>query len=452
MWILLSGALVRIGLWYAWTASSPLINDDARDFQHLAISLATSGGYANEHGKLISLRPPLYPAAVAGVYRCVGMKNDDAVRALQAAISLLTVVLVYLLAVMVYTPRVGVWAAGICCFYPSLLVYTNLLLSETLFTFFAVAFTWLVVKSVRQQSLLLLAHAGAVMGLAALTRSIMLLFLPVLVVFVVFVWHGGWNWRAWAAMVPALSFALVVGGWAVRNTQVQQTLTFIDVMGGRNLMMGNYEHTPLERSWATISDVPPEQAWNRVLERKYRFQSPLTQGKLDKLALRYAIDFIWRHPGLTIKRDVVKFFNFWQLERELPAAAKAGYFGDISASTQMLMAAVICGSYVVVLFAAVFGVCCVPPHDLRVHLLLLASIMFPCMIHALIFAHSRYHLPIIPLLSLYAAAAIVHFREIWQRRRSWSCGLAAGICAIVALSWIRELMLVDHEFLEYVLR
>ena len=85
-------------------------------------------------------------------------------------------------------------------------------------------------------------------------------------------------------------------------------------MGGRNAMMGNYEYTPLERSWATISDVPEEHQWYRILLRNAQVILPLTQGQLDKLALHHAIDFVKSHPWLTIQRDIVKFFNFWQLE------------------------------------------------------------------------------------------------------------------------------------------
>ena len=445
VWILLAGALVRVGLWYAWGDWSPLINDDARDYQGLAVRLVTTGQYANERGHLSSLRPPLYPAMIAGIYHLFGITNDDAVRAIQAAAALLTVLLVYRVGVITYSRQVGLWAAALACFYPSLLGYANLLLSETFFTFFVVAVTWLPCEAIHRQRAAILIPLGIALGLGALTRSILLLFAPVLALFLLLSWRGGWGRRVVAAGLPLIVFAVVIAPWAVRNTRLQQTFTIIDVMGGRNAMMGNYEYTPMERSWATISDVPEERQWHRILHKDRKKNTPLTQGQVDKLALRHAIDFVRAHPGLTLQRDLVKFFNFWQLDRLLVAAATTGYFGTMTIPLQALLAAVVCGAYAVILLAAIFGACCYPPSDSRYHWFLIASILFPCAIHTLVFAHSRYHLPIVPLLSIYAAAAIVHFRELDRRRRTWGFRLAVTLCVVITLGWLRELVFVDFD-------
>jgi 4-amino-4-deoxy-L-arabinose transferase-like glycosyltransferase len=449
-WILIAGVLVRVGLSYVWTDWSPLLNSDARDYQQLATQLASRGEYANERGRLVSLRPPLYPAMVAATYRGFGIQNNHVIRAAQAVIGLLSAVLVYRLGVLAYSRPVGLWTAGIVCFYPSLLGYANLLLTETLFTFFVVALTCVVCEAIQRQQVAFLVIAGIVMGLGALTRSIMLLFAPLLSAAVFVSWRGSWPRRLTAAIVPLAVFAAVIAPWAIRNTRLQRTLTMIDVMGGRNAMMGNYEHTPLERSWATISDVSPEHQWHRVLRREREPDAPtLTQGQLDKLALRHAIAFITEHPWLTLKRDAVKFFNFWQLEREFIAAARDGYFGDVGGGVQLVIAALICGGYAAVLMLALFGACCAPPSDWRLHWFLVLSILFPCAVHTLIFAHSRYHLPVIPLLAVYAAAAVVYRKAIWQMVRNWRFKLAATLCGVVVLAWIRELVFADLNLLKH---
>jgi 4-amino-4-deoxy-L-arabinose transferase-like glycosyltransferase len=427
-----------------------LINDDARDYQGLATRLATTGSYADQWGNLVSLRPPLYPAAIAAVYYGFGVHNDDVVRVLQAGLSLLTVLLVYRIGVIVYSRPIALWAAGVCSLYPSLLGYANLLLSETLFTFLLATFTWLVLEAVDRQNIPWVIAAGMAMGLAALTRSIMLLFLPFQVLYLWMAWKASLGRRFMVAAVAILAFAVTIAPWAIRNTRIQKTLVFIDVMGGRNAMMGNYEYTPLERSWATLSDVRGEDAWHQVLYREHQFAAPITQGQLDKLALRHAVDFVRAHPWLTVKRDLVKFFNFWQLEREFLAAAQSGYFTNLSAIWLWTLAMIICGSYAMVLFAAVFGGICIPPSEPRLHWFLVMSILFPCVVHTLIFAHSRYHLPVVPLLAVYAAAVIVHRRDIWQHRRTWRFAMAAALCLILSLGWLRELVFVDlpaaHQF------
>jgi 4-amino-4-deoxy-L-arabinose transferase-like glycosyltransferase len=445
--ILFIGAIVRIALWFAWADWTPLINDDARDYRRLAARLVTTGQYANEHGTLISLRPPLYPVIVAGIYYVFGVENDHAVRAVQALLSLLTALVVYRIGLIVYSHHVALWAAGIVCFYPPLLGYANMLLSETVFTFFSIMFAWLICSAIHRQQRSTLVAAGITLGLAALTRSIMLLFSPIVGIWVLLSWRGSWRQRCFSAVIPLAVFAAVISPWAIRNTRIQRTLTIIDVMGGRNAMMGNYEYTPMERSWATISDVPEEYQWYRVLQRNSPGKEPLTQGQLDKLALRHALRFVVAHPWLTLKRDMVKFFNFWQLDRMLIAAAVGGYFGDLSATTRFFIATLICGCYAFVLLGGILGACCYPPKDVRFHWFLIASILLPCAIHTLIFAHSRYHLPVIPLLAVYAAAAIVNRREIWRRRRTIRFAMASGLCVLIVAGWLRELFFVDFELI-----
>jgi Dolichyl-phosphate-mannose-protein mannosyltransferase len=491
VWVLLAGAVVRGGLWMAWK-DAPVRIVDAQDYNGLAVRLLETGSYVSESGKLISLRPPLYPAFVAGLYAIFGVENYAAVRAAQAILSLLTVVCVYLLGRELYSRRIGLLAAGGVCFYPSLLGFNNLLLSETLFTLFVTAITLTTVLAVRRESVGWLAATGLLLGLGALVRSILWLFAPFLSLFVFLVWPRReeirnskseirknlearnaklenaptsmiwtfgiriWSFfrisdfeirifaqRAALAAVPLALFVLVLAPWAYRNTMLQKTFTLVDVMGGRNAMMGNYEHTPLERNWATISIVKGDKQWFRVLQKETPNYSELTQGQIDKVAMKHGIRFALAHPLLTAKRDLVRFFNFWQLERTLVAGAAQGIFGDVPKAVLVPAALLICGAYACVLFAGLFGAVFVPPAERRFHWLLAMTIVFPCVIHTLIFAHSRYHLPIIPVLMLYAAAAVANWRAIWEKRRSAKFRIVVAVCAVFVLAWLRELVFVD---------
>jgi hypothetical protein len=65
--------------------------------------------------------------------------------------------------------------------------------------------------------------------------------------------------------------------------------------------------------------------------------------------------------------------------------------------------------------------------------------------HTLTFGHSRYHLPLIPIVSLYAAGAITAASAIWQQRRSIRFTLAGALCALLAMSWAWELFFVDPQ-------
>src|SRR5262245_58525249 len=72
--ILAIGAGVRLGLWVRFDGQ-PLNVWDEREYNALAVNLVEHGEYAFEPGKPDSLRPPLYPAVVAVVYRLFGAEN-----------------------------------------------------------------------------------------------------------------------------------------------------------------------------------------------------------------------------------------------------------------------------------------------------------------------------------------------------------------------------------------
>jgi hypothetical protein len=78
----------------------------------------------------------------------------------------------------------------------------------------------------------------------------------------------------------------------------------------------------------------------------------------------------------------------------------------------------------------------------------LLLIAFICGLHTLTFGHSRYHLPLIPILSLYGGAAICSVKQIWQDRWSGKVVFACIVCLLLGLSWIWELAWADpHRYL-----
>ena len=441
LWVLVFGAIVRLLVWGVF-AGDEIYVGDAKDYDRLAVGLVETGRYLTEAGAPSCLRPPLYPWLVAAGYQLFGVQNHDAIRLAQAALSLVNVVIVYRLGLLLFSGQAAVVAAALFCFYPSMLGFNNLILSETLFTLLASLAVLLTGEAIQRHSLRWLAVAGIVLGLGVLTRSILWLYLPFLTLFLLIVWEGDWGRKAAAGLVLVAAFVVTIAPWAYRNTKVQKTLTLIDVMGGRNVMMGNYEHTPLERSWATVDTVPYQQSWIRVLIEEHGPVRDLTQGQIDKLAMRHGIRFMMANPGLTLKRTAVRFFNFWQLDRTLVAGLQNGHWQALSKPMLMIVLLIIVGYYAALMYLGIFGVLFAKPRDRVSHWLFLFSIAFPCLVHSAIFAHSRYHLPVMPLVVIYSAFAIVSGRDIVSSSRSRFVACLV-LAALLTLGWIREIVVVD---------
>lgn len=452
--ILALSVLVRLGLWWA-CQTEPIHPGDEMHYHELAQSLVEGRGFFLE-GRPSAMRPPLYPLLVAGLYGLFGVGNFQAVRAFQLLLGLVTAWGGFLLGRLLYNRQVGLWAAGLVAFYPPLLGIALFLYTETLFAFWVVWLGLAIGWALRAESLWRWVLVGLLLALGALTRSVLWPFAPVLAGLILLLWQKvGWTRRLAGAGGMLAAFALLVAPWSWRCSQLEQTFIVIDTIGGRNLMMGNYEYTPLDRAWDAIS-VQGEKAWYAVLRREYPQFGTLTQGQRDKLALRYAVRYMLEHPGQTLKRCIVKFFNFWQLERTVAAGLERGWLGGWSRPAVLAWTAVLCGSYAGAMLAAAAGLVLRPPPDRRTMIVVLSLVGFVCLVHTVVFAHSRYHLPLAPLELVFAGAML----DQWRRRptvasqnpsdipsipqpKKWQYALLVWCWLVLVGGWLWEMVMVD---------
>ncbi len=446
--ILVAGLALRVGLWLWFAPLHPQIGDE-QDYNLLAHNLIEHKEFSYVSGQPISLRPPLYPFFVAVVYAVAGVDNFQAVRLAQALLSLVIIWLVYRLGRDAFSPRIGLWAAGLCAFYPTLLAMNNLILTEVLFTLLLTAALYGVVLYYRQEKAGYLALTGVLLGLAALTRSVVYLSPPLLAAYVTFTGPRFLRHRVIAGVLLVLTFAATIAPWSIRNTRLQKSFVTIDTMGGLNFMMGNYRHTPLYRSWAAIS-LQGDKRWDREVIETYPPEMRRTQGQIDKLALMQGLKFVREHPGLTALRDLIKFFDFWGLERETVAGASRGYFGPIPKPIIVVLGLVILVSYVLALFLGIFGTLFCPAADFRVHVFFLLVTAFICALHTIVFGHSRYHLPLVPLILLYASAAWINRGTILERRWSGRFVVALSVCLVFVIGWSWNAVAGDWELIQNV--
>ena len=158
------------------------------------------------------------------------------------------------------------------------------------------------------------------LGLGALTRSILwplpLLLCPLLAVLI----RAPLARRLALPCLVLAGYAVVVAPWAVRNTRLQGVVTIVDTMGGMNLRMGNYEFTPDDRMWDAVA-LNGEKSWVHGLSRDFAGQQ-VTEGQKEKWAQRKALEYMRAHPGITLRRALIEFADFWGLEREFAAGVQ----------------------------------------------------------------------------------------------------------------------------------
>jgi hypothetical protein len=241
----------------------------------------------------------------------------------------------------------------------------------------------------------------------------------------------------------------VLAPWAIRNTRLQRVPVLVDTMGGMNLRMGNYEHTPLDRMWDAVS-MRGEKSWIVGLPASPPEGGHWTDGQKDRWARDQGVRFILDHPVLSAGRAAVKFGDFWGLDRDFIAGILQGLFAPPRVFGAALSAAIVL-AYPLLLFAAIVGLGRLGGDNWPAAWVPLGITLFVCALHSIVFGHPRYRLPLTPLIAVYAGAAIQagalrHPARLWARP-ALPAVIAAGFVAI----WIAQLVWRDWDTMRHLL-
>jgi hypothetical protein len=150
------------------------------------------------------------------------------------------------------------------------------------------------------------------------------------------------------------------------------------------------------------------------------------------------------NPGVTARRSVIKFADFWGLEREFMAGIKGGLFSPpewfgIAGSIAIVLA------YVLVVTIGAAGLWLAPPDDWKANVVALLPVAVIVAAHTIVFGHSRYHVPLMPILGVYGAAMIAgRMPSLSFTPRRLILGATVTVTVLAAI-WIRQVALVDLQ-------
>ncbi len=437
--LLLAFALRVLFLFLAGVNAPP--TGDELAYQQIAENLAAGNGFFQDNNPffpgqvLYAWQAPLYPLSLAALYALTG-PNLLLAKLFGILISTATVYLVYDLARVMFRGaaerRIAFVAGLLTAIYPGFLTHAHLLLSETLFIFLMLLAFLLAARGLAEPSKRVwwwLAGAGIAWGLATLTRGITLYFAPLFAL-----WIGWMLWRAntkWGgAVIGALLFlvaALIcIAPWSARNYSQFGQMVLLETKGGVNLWLGNNPYTPND----FIRNV-----WKVGIREPMLDPLPQDELERDRAAYALAMNYIRDHPVTFVARMPVKFADFWGFERNLPDIAQATVRGSGWNSLTKLAADVYATLMSMLVIAlGVLGMT-LAPND-RWKLLLGGFTLYFLGVHLAIFGDGRFHLPLIPLLALYASWLLVQFRQTTFSRPR--IVLAFGCLALLIFVWGRE--------------
>src|SRR5262245_36704957 len=386
-------------------------------------------------------QPPAYTAFIAAVMALSG-RSLLAVKLAQVLLGSLSVLLVLDLGRSWFGESAGRAAAWFAALYPNLIAFTHYLWSETLFIFLLLAGLVALSRQGGPPRVRAALLAGALFGLAALTRAPIAYFLPVLSAWILFV-HRGQRRAALAAaaLVPAAAF-LVILPWTLRNTLLHGGFVLIETNGPYNLWRGNgpgafedrcspdVPHYPWPFECIPLSPVGNRYAWVLIADVKRALgKEDPSDLEVIRYAQRAAWDEIRAHPATFVRRIGPRLADMWNPTSFLVRHLYVGAYGPVPAPIATLLAWWAMLAYLAAAVLALAGAWLERRSPLT---WLVALLVLLCPgITALSFGLTRFRLPLEPLLIVLAGAALAALRPRGVRRGAATlaaAGLALAGC------------------------
>lgn len=413
--ILLLALAWRLVLW-AQPLHQPA-NDEVEYIQVARDLLAGRGWVFYESWRW--LRAPLYPLFLAGSLWLAGadpaLTADEVLHRAALPNVLLSVVLVYLIyrLARALTPdgRAGpaLIAAAIAALLQTYATFASLWMSETLFSVLFSAGLLALARWHRTGGLGPAALAGMFFGLACLTRSAALIFLPVAAIWMAGASHWGRGQRLRRALagplVLAAAAAAVILPWTLRNCQAYGRCILVETGGSYNL-------------WAFYEPRESLDEINRALEA-----IPNPAERSDE-ASRRGLARLREDPTILVRKIPAEWTRLWVVKPIQDRFLLASSYSDPPPAIFLAALAFDDLLYLLVLCGAPFGLALALAR--RDALALLLGLWVGCFAGATLFTHAegRYrHFLFMALIPL-AALAADGLRRGWRPRPG--VALAAG--------------------------
>jgi hypothetical protein len=439
------------------------LGGDELEYFNQALTLLRDHVYV----ELKLMRPPLYTGFLA-VCMYVFDSLVQRLRLVQALISALTVVPIYLLTRQLFGWRVGLIAALLAALNYTLAAHATELLTETLFVFGLALFWLLLVAAAANQqhqdqptktrkALLLAGLAGINLGALALLRSVALPLLPLAALWLLLnrrrtqdagrrTKHrdsGTASWRFWTFVVHRwsatacfiLGATLVILPWTARNYASYGALILIDTTGAENLWLDN-----------NPADSSPEDPLGREAAKQQLYALGDDLAARQQLASANGIRAIRAHPAWFLQKAWGEAQQFFALE----------YFDDMRERRAIWLAPLEVwlrlvlgdGLWLLLLLGGAIGFWLAPApivnrqsSVINPKWLFVPWVMYILLTSMLFHVELRYRLPLYPALLPYAAWTITNCRlqiANWARARVAIAGAALTCLAIASITLLHR--------------
>ncbi|MEY2845231.1 MAG: hypothetical protein RL076_777 [Chloroflexota bacterium] len=397
-------------------------------------------------------RVPLYPVFVAAHLRMGG--TPYWVFASQILLSLTHIILVRGIAMRLWPlqPTVADIACVLTALCLPLATMTVTLLSETLFLTLFLTILWVALGfQIAIPSLWRASVLGVLLALATLTRSMMLVFVPCLVLWMCV--GGSWLpasylWkRLQAAVVMVLFFVITIMPWSWYASRTFGGTLVLDTTGSYNVLLTanatvypDSSGTRLEQYTTALLDPHAPLPAQSCAPHPGARATPVAR---QNAMLAEAWCVIRTNPSAFVTRIPAEFIDFWQIHYASAERFTKGFTtGSVSASYLTAVFWFDDVWYIVVLFPALVGLWVLRRDGATrsQHELFLLWFGVPILLAVVLFSITRFRIIVLPLMSITAAATWVfciagRWRELLHPVPGIVIAAATVVWSLAATPW-----------------
>jgi Dolichyl-phosphate-mannose-protein mannosyltransferase len=310
-WMVMIALILRLGvIFVTYTYEFKTVDDNfsfGYEMGRIGRSLASGQGFANPFNETTgptAWEPPLYPFLIAGVFKLFGIYTRSSALALlmlNSIFSALTCVPIFLIARRCFGEKIAVWASWFWALLPSGFA-TRWVWETSLAALLLAIIFWLTLELEEHDGLLPWFEFGLLWGIAALTNTSMLSFLPA---------SGLWVWYRRAkrgrqsiggVAAASIIFLACITPWLIRNCRTFGQVVFLRSNFGAELRIGNGPGA--NGTWREY--LHPTQ--NVYEMRRYRQLSEIAYvAERRREAIAFIREDYGRFAGLCMKR----FIYYW---------------------------------------------------------------------------------------------------------------------------------------------
>jgi len=309
--------------------------------------------------------------------------------------------------------RLSAWIIAV---YPMLLVYPLGLGTENPFFVLLLASFLFLLSSIEKPTTFHFLLSGLFLGLTALTRSVIL---PFAGLAILWIWFSLKQKRG--AIIVVVVFGLTIAPWVIRNSLLHQKLTGIETSMGYNLYLGYHPNGNGSFVFGPSLDLLP------ILDDAER----------DRVGTHKAIGFIRAQPERFIPLAANRLGYFFGLEkRVLMYFYGNDLLGYIPYLLLLTISAILLLPFIFISTFAALGLSFLrwKPEHILLSLLLIGYIT-P---HIFILSEDRFHLALVPYIAILASQVwlngLAPMRVHWYESNMGKFVVIFAVCAALLLS------------------